>query len=155
MVLFTVLWILKAFLFFYFYINHQDFEKFAFFFFFWGGMPPKFHHQSMTTRGSCVHKHMVTFSGASWIFSPPIFSKYWWFQAKRFTRLLEFIKLNKQNPWEKFFIFTFYQNYTLALSHSSDLNLSYGTENVFVIIDRHHITQNSAALAWPWFQLHA
>ena len=33
-----------------------------------------------------------------------IFSKYWWFQTKWFTRLLEFIKLYKQNPL-RFFIF--------------------------------------------------
>ena len=32
-----------------------------------------------------------------------------------FTGLLEFIKLYKQNPLEKFLIFTIYQNYTLAL----------------------------------------
>ena len=46
-----------------------------------------------------------------------IFSKYWWFQTKRFTRLLEFIKLYKQNSLEisLFFIFTTYQNYTSAL----------------------------------------
>ena len=31
------------------------------------------------------------------------------------TRLLEFIKLFKQNPLEKYFIFTIYQNHTLAL----------------------------------------
>ena len=30
----------------------------------------------------------------------------------------ELIQLYKQNPLEKFFIFTIYQNYTLALSHS-------------------------------------
>ena len=32
------------------------------------------------------------------------------------TKLLKFIKLYKQNPLEKFLIFTIYQNYTLALS---------------------------------------
>ena len=62
--------------------------------------------QWMTTRGSYVHKPMLTFSGASQIFFFFCnFSKYWWFQTKRFTRLLEFIKLYKQNPVEKFFIF--------------------------------------------------
>ena len=37
------------------------------------------------------------------------FSKYWWFQTKQFTRLLEFIKLYKQilNTLEKLFYFHF------------------------------------------------
>ena len=34
-----------------------------------------------------------------------IFSKYWWFQTKWFTRLLELIQLYKQNPLENIFIF--------------------------------------------------
>ena len=40
-------------------------------------------------------------------------------------RLLEFIKLNKQNPLEKIFIFTIYQNYTLALrrGHAAALRI--------------------------------
>ena len=46
------------------------------------------------------------------------FSKYPWFQTKQFTRLLEFIKLYKQNPLEIFFFFftilVFTQNYTVA-----------------------------------------
>ena len=46
-----------------------------------------------------------------------IFSKYWWFQTKQFTRLLEFIKVYKQNPLDKF-IFTMYQNFTLTLTNS-------------------------------------
>ena len=33
---------------------------------------------------------------------------------KQFTRHLEFIKLFKQNPSEKFSVFIIYQNYTLA-----------------------------------------
>ena len=37
------------------------------------------------------------------------------FIQKRFTRLLEFIKLYKQKPLEKFVIFTIDQNYTLTL----------------------------------------
>ena len=37
-----------------------------------------------------------------------IFSENWWFQTKRFTGLLELIQLYKQNPLEKFFIFTIY-----------------------------------------------
>ena len=45
-----------------------------------------------------------------------IFSKYWWFQTKWLTGLLELVQLYKQNPLEKFFIFTTYQNYTLALN---------------------------------------
>ena len=38
------------------------------------------------------------------------------FFGPRFTGLLELIQLYKQNQLEKFFIFTIYQNYTLALS---------------------------------------
>ena len=37
------------------------------------------------------------------------------FRQKRFTGLFELIQFYKQNPLEKFFIFTIYQNYTLAL----------------------------------------
>ena len=37
------------------------------------------------------------------------------FRQKEFTGLLEVIQLYKQNPLEKFLIFTIYQNYTLAL----------------------------------------
>ena len=66
----------------------------------------------MTSRGSYVHKPMVTFSGASRKCKfDSIFSKYWWFQTKRFTRLLE----HKQNALENVLIFIIYQNYTLAL----------------------------------------
>ena len=39
-------------------------------------------------------------------------------------RALELIQLYKQNPLEKFFIFTIYQNYTLALNESHDLFLA-------------------------------
>ena len=71
----------------------------------------------MTTRGSYVHKPMVNFSGASQKFYfYAIFSKYSWFQTKRFTSLLELIKLYEQNPLQNFFIFTIYLNYTLALT---------------------------------------
>ena len=71
----------------------------------------------MATRGSYVHNSMVNFSRASQKFSfYAIFSKYWWFQTKRFAGLLEIVQLYKQNPLEKFFIFTIYQNYTLALT---------------------------------------
>ena len=39
------------------------------------------------------------------------FKKYWWFQTKRFTRLLEFIKLYKQNPLEIYiYIFSLFTN---------------------------------------------
>ena len=41
--------------------------------------------------------------------------KLYGFRQKRFTGLLELTKLYKQNPLEKFFIFTIYQIYTLAL----------------------------------------
>ena len=44
------------------------------------------------------------------------FCRNWRFQTNIFTGLLELIQLYKQNPLEKFFIFTIYQNYTLALS---------------------------------------
>ena len=60
---------------------------------------------------------MVKFSGASWKFYfNAIFSEYWWFQTKWFTGLLELVQLYKQNPLEKFVIFTIYQNYTVALT---------------------------------------
>ena len=36
--------------------------------------------------------------------------------TKLFTRLLELVQLYKQNPLEKVFIFTIYQNYTLAFT---------------------------------------
>ena len=45
-----------------------------------------------------------------------IFSENGWFQTKRFTGLIELTQLYKQNPLEKFFIFTIDQNYTLALT---------------------------------------
>ena len=70
--------------------------------------------QNMATRGSYVHNSMVDFSGTSQKFLT-IFSKSSWFQTKWFTGLLELIQLCKQNPLEKIFIFTIYQNYTLAL----------------------------------------
>ena len=43
-----------------------------------------------------------------------MFSKYWWFQTKRFTRLLEFI-LNVMNKTQEriFFFFTIYPNCTI------------------------------------------
>ena len=51
---------------------------------------------------------MVTFLGASqkWYFFV-FFSKYWWFQTKWFSRVLEFMKLYKQNPLEKILIFNY------------------------------------------------
>ena len=72
----------------------------------------------MATRGSYVHNSMVEFSGASrkcYFFA--IFSEKLWFQTKRFIGILELIQLYKQNPLQKFLIFTIkiYQNYTLAL----------------------------------------
>ena len=71
----------------------------------------------MTARGSYVHNFMVEFSGASRKCEfYAIFSENWWFQTKRFTGLLELIKIYKQNPPEKFFIFTIYPNYALALN---------------------------------------
>ena len=49
------------------------------------------------------------------------FEKNVWFQAKRFTGLLELIQCYKQTPFEKIFIFTIYQNYTFALRLFQDL----------------------------------
>ena len=70
----------------------------------------------MATRGSYVHNSMVEFWGASRKFLfHAIFSENLWFQTKRFTGLLELVQLYKQYPLEKLFIFTIYQNYTLAL----------------------------------------
>ena len=71
----------------------------------------------MATRGSYVHNSMVEFSGASQKFYfYAIFSENLWFQTKRFTGLLELVQLYKQNPLEKYSIFTIYQNYTLVLT---------------------------------------
>ena len=70
----------------------------------------------MATRGSYVHNSMEEFSWASQKFQfYAIFSESWWFQTKRFTGLLELLQLYKQDPLEKFFILTIFQNYTLAL----------------------------------------
>ena len=41
--------------------------------------------------------------------------KIYGFRQKKITGLLELIQLYKQSPLEKFFLFTIYQNYTLAL----------------------------------------
>ena len=70
------------------------------------------------TRWRYEHKPIVKFSGASpkycflLQFSQNIDQ---WFQTKQFTRLLEFIMLYKQNLLDTIFIFTIYQNNTLAL----------------------------------------
>ena len=73
---------------------------------------------------SYVHNSVVEFSGTSRKCKfYAIFSGNWWFQTKRFTGLLELIQPYKQNPLEKFFIFTIYQNYTLALSKHESLNM--------------------------------
>ena len=45
------------------------------------------------------------------------FSKYW-FQRKKITRLLEFIKLLTKPTRDFFFFFTIYQNYTLVLRNT-------------------------------------
>ena len=44
--------------------------------------------------------------------------------TKKIIVLLELIQLYKQNPLEKFFNFTIYQNYTLALTSYFALNLN-------------------------------
>ena len=65
----------------------------------------------MATRGSCVHNSMVEYPGASKNVSFMQFSqKIVGFRQKRFTGLLELIQLYKQNPLEKYIIFTIYQN---------------------------------------------
>ena len=92
----------------------------------------------MTTRGSFVHNSMVEFSGASKkIKFYAIFSENWWFQTKRFTGLLELVQLYKQNPLEKFFIFTIYQTYTLAFHWSSfeSHSVRIPLDNAFVSFD--------------------
>ena len=70
---------------------------------------------NVTTRGSYVHNYGIIFRDAKFLFYA-VFSENWWFPTKRFTGLLELIQLYKQYPLEKFFIFTIYQNYTLALN---------------------------------------
>ena len=63
----------------------------------------------MATRGSYVHNSMVTFWGAFWKCKfYAVFSKYWWFQTKLFTGLLELIQLYKQSPLEKILIVDHY-----------------------------------------------
>ena len=55
-----------------------------------------------------------------------VFSEFGWFQTKQFTGLLELLQLYKETPLEKIFIFTIYQNYTLALIFN-------GSTNFFVV----------------------
>ena len=57
----------------------------------------------MATRGSYVHNSMVEMLGLCTF-------------LRKLMVSLELIQLYKQNPLEKFLIFTFYQHYTLALS---------------------------------------
>ena len=61
-----------------------------------------------TTRGSYVHKPTVKFLEVSPNFLSGNFSNYGWLQTKQFTRLLEFIKLYKQNPLMMIFFFSHY-----------------------------------------------
>ena len=69
----------------------------------------------MATRGSYVHIYGKIFGGIlKMLVLCNVISKYWWFQKKGFTRLLELLQLYKQNPFEKIFIPLCYQNYTLA-----------------------------------------
>ena len=67
-----------------------------------------------------------------------IFQTFCWFQTKQFTRLLEFIKLYKQNTLDNF-VFIIYQNCILALynKHCMDatFHLSVNTLSInFIII---------------------
>ena len=53
----------------------------------------------MATRGSYVRNSAVKFWGGirkCWFYA--IFSKYWWFETKRFTGLLELVQLYKTKP---------------------------------------------------------
>ena len=63
----------------------------------------------------------------------------YWFQTKRFTRLLEFIQLYTQNPLEIIF-FTIYQSYTLALNIKELKMIWNSTKN------QHIIGQHSACI---------
>ena len=65
-----------------------------------------------------------------------IFSENLWCQTKRFTELLELVQLYKQNPFEKFFIFTIYQNYTLALKRSNENDEA---ENISILHQVHSL----------------
>ena len=51
------------------------------------------------------------------------FQKFCWFQTKQFTRLLEFIKLYKQNTLDNF-VFIIYQNCILALYNKHCMDAS-------------------------------
>ena len=59
---------------------------------------------------SYVHKPVVNFSGHPKFYFAN-FSKYWWFQTKRFTRLLQFIKV----LWNKTHYQTLYFQYLQKL----------------------------------------
>ena len=70
-------------------------------------------HQCTATRGSYVHKPIVNFffwggGGILKCYFYAIFSKYWWFQTKQFTRLLEFIKLYETKPIRELFLFSLF-----------------------------------------------
>ena len=49
-------------------------------------------------------------------------SEYWWFQAKQFTRLLEFIKLYKQNSLGEFFFSHYLPKIYFGFRNSCQLN---------------------------------
>ena len=67
-----------------------------------------------------VHNSMIEFRGHPKNVGLIQFSqKIDGFQTNRFTGLLELTQLHKQSPLEKFFIFTIYQNYTLALNSNT------------------------------------
>ena len=72
----------------------------------------------MATRGSYVHKPMAKLGGGAFKKQKQnaFFSKYWMVSHKMIHKVLEYIKLYKQNQLEIFFFFTIYQNYALALS---------------------------------------
>ena len=70
----------------------------------------------MATRGSYVHIPMGEFSGASRYVSFMQFStKIDGFEQKDSQGFENSYNSYEQSPLEKFFIFTIYQNYTLAL----------------------------------------
>ena len=70
----------------------------------------------MATRASYVHDPIVEFSRASqkfWFYT--VFSENVCFRQNKSQGFSNSVQLYKQYPLEKFFIFTIYQNYTLAL----------------------------------------
>ena len=77
----------------------------------------RFNHPWPLDGAMYIYNSMLKlFGGIPKMFVYAVFSKYWWFQTKWFTGLLELLQLYYlTNPIEIIFIFTIYWNYTLAL----------------------------------------